>query len=100
METLRKNATITQSYIIKLEQLQTKFNIEKRKIRTECSLKSNTTFDTDQTTVPSSEFPTILYEELTTLKIQYDSLIAKEKEETNSLMTEYTSLMTEYKSND
>ena len=91
METLRKNATITQSYIIiKLEQLQTRFNIEKRKIRTECSEKSNTTFDiTDQPTVPSSEFPTILYEEFTTLKIQYDSLITKQKDETNSLMNEY-----------
>ena len=37
----------------------------------------------------SCEFPTILYEEFTTLKIQYDSLITKQKDETNSLMTEY-----------
>ena len=86
MDILKKNKELTESYIIKLEQHNSKFNIEKKKIRAEICTKSS---ENVRAADESIDFPIEFYEEITKLKIKYDELIAKEKEGEGIIMNEY-----------
>ena len=88
METLRKNSEITQSCMVQLEQLTALYTVEKKKINEEIARKSAASLEACS---ESSNFPTDFYQELTRLKIEFDRIVSKEKEDTRKLMAEYQS---------
>lgn len=88
METLQKNKEITESCMVELEQLKSRYAVEKRKINEQIVAKSTANLESSG---ESSDFPATFYQELTKLKIEHDSLSRKEKENTRKLMTEYQS---------
>ena len=87
MDTLRKNAEITNKYMVLLEQLNASFVVQKKKINEEI-LKQST-----EKLKESSEFPLDFYEEITRLKIEYDTICSKETEEEEKLMIKYNSML-------
>lgn len=87
MDTLRKNSEITNKYMVQLEQLNASFVVQKKKINEEI-LKQST-----EKLKESSEFPLEFYEEITRLKIEYDTICSYEKEEEEKLMTKYNSML-------
>jgi hypothetical protein len=90
MDTLHKNKEITESCMVVLEQLKARYALEKRKINETIATKSTQNLEDSG---ESGDFPTDFYQELTKLKLQYDSIVRQEKEETRRLMEEYQSKM-------
>ena len=88
MDTLRKNSEITNKYMVLLEQLNASFVVQKKKINEEILKQSTEKLKEKE----SSEFPLDFYEEITRLKIEYDTICSKEKEEEEKLMTKYNSM--------
>lgn len=87
MDTLRKNSEITNKYMVLLEQLNASFVVQKKKINEEILKQSA------EKLKESYEFPLDFYEEITRLKIEYESICSKEKEEEEKLMTKYNSML-------
>jgi hypothetical protein len=90
MDTLHKHKEITESCMVVLEQLKARYAIEKRKINETIAMKSTQNLEDSG---ESGDFPTDFYQELTKLKLQYDSIVRQEKEETRKLMEEYQGKM-------
>ena len=89
MDILRKNAEITQSYMVQLEQLNASYAIEREKINEEIVAKSSAYLEESCDDVHRKLGH--YHQQLNILKIKYDHIIHKENEDTMRLMTEYQS---------
>ena len=90
MDILTKNKEITESCMVELEQLKARYAVEKKKITEQIAQKSTASLET---VGDSGEFPHDFFLELTKLKVEFENLNRKEKEEIARLMGEYNSKM-------
>ena len=97
MDTLNKHKEIKESCMVVLKQLREINTIEKIKINEEITEKSKKYLEDSG---ESAEFPTDFYQELTKLKLRYDSIVRQEKEETSKLIGEYPSSLVKIKDSD
>ena len=90
MDILAKHKEITESCMVELEQLNARYTVEKKKITEQIAEKSTSSLET---VGDSGEFPNDFFLELTKLKVEFENLNRKQKEETERLMAEYNSKM-------
>ena len=90
MDILAKHKEITESCMVELEQLKARYAVEKKKITEKIAEKSTSSLES---VGGSGEFPHDFFLELTKLKVEFENLNRKEKEETERLMAEYNSKM-------